>query len=102
MSKKELVREILKEIIEMLSTEVSISQKYPHCVTTQIQYFDKLSRNCQERYEEIYSLNFFDIKQKKLLEYLKESLIRMRQEEGNYNQQSALLICQNILKREEE
>jgi len=85
-------------MIEILDSKPSISLHHPLCATSQIRYYDHLRKDCQPKYEELYSLKSFDIRQKKLLEYLKESLTKMPQEEGEYNRQVALLTCQTILK----
>ncbi|RHZ36279.1 hypothetical protein [endosymbiont GvMRE of Glomus versiforme] len=100
--KKEMVRKTLKKMIELLEKEAPISQKYPFCATSHIQYYSHLRTNCLKKYEELYTLKCFDIRQKKLLEYLKEGLNRMPQEEAEYNRQLSLLACQTILKREEK
>ena|SRR2546423_1301226 len=95
-----------KQIIHLLTEMIEILNSQPPkpdfwCGTAQIQYYYHLTKNCQAKYEELYSLKQFDTRQQKLLEYLKESLNRMKQEEGEHNQQVALLTCQSILKREE-
>jgi len=64
LSRKEVIKKILTEMIEILDSKPSISFRKPLCATSQIQHYDHLRRDCQPKYEELYSLKSFDIRQK--------------------------------------
>lgn len=93
MNEHQLTLQKIKEIKELLNNK---PQHKFLCGTEKIQYFDHLGEDCLKKYEEIPE----EIKSTTLLQYLKNTLIKIRQEEFSYNQQSALNLCETILQRE--
>jgi len=65
------------------------------CGTEKIKYYNFMGEDCLKKYEEIPNEDQSDT----LLTYLKETLTKLQREEFDYNQQSALNLCQTILER---